>query len=211
MLMRTFVAVCLVLTSIACDARSPLAPLQQSTPPTLLPGLVVDSSGAPVAGASITFWPHLDEQSSSEAGQFPLPVKQYYEFIYASKVGYESFYDWAPASRLTLHNIVRITPGQSARVTIRPDDSLGSDLRYRDRTIRVHSGGDRIVRLQVVADDSGPVDYHVPELCNRFGGCPQNPAAFFLEGGGERQVRIQIPAQSTVGRTFTLNTWAEEP
>ena len=37
-----------------------------------------------------------------------------------------------------------------------------------------------------------------------------SPKSYGVEGGGERHVRIQIP-DSTQGRTFTLNTWAEEP
>jgi hypothetical protein len=173
--------------------------------------VVRDSSGRPIAGASITFWPALDERFSDQLGQFPLPVGHYVEAVYASKPGYENTGQYVgDRIELTLPDIIRITPGQSARVTVGPNDSMGGyGWRYRVRRIRVFSGGDRIVRIRVMADDNGPVDYRVQDDCGDY--CPQNPPSFFLEGGGEREVSIQVPWQATNARTFTVVTSAEEP
>ena len=251
MRIRSFVVACLALGIVACEERSPVAPLPQSTtptapteptaptapaaptdptappaptaptdpPPPAAPppidlrfiGVVHDSSGRPIAGASITFWPPVDERFSDQLGQFPLPVGHYLEAVFASKPGYESTAQYVSNRvELALPDIIRIAAGQSARVTVGPNDSIGGyGWLYRVRTIRVISGGDRIVRIQVLADDNGPVDYRVQNNCGDV--CPPNPPTFFLEGGGERQVTIQVPWQSTVNRTFTVVTSAEDP
>ena len=219
MQMRSFVAACLALGMIACDARSPVVPTPQPITP-ITPaaptdrswGIVRDTRGNPVAGASITFWPQTGDASSNEAGEFEIP-RVYLEDVFASKAGYESA--WANADRfvqLTLHDIITISPGQSARVTVRPDDSLGgSGGRYRVRTIRVYSGGDRLVRVEVVADDNGPAEYWVQNDCGDV--CPRLtvPSTFSLTGGSEVGVWIQIPYGSTQARTFTVETSAQEP
>ena len=204
---------CLALATIACDARLPVAPAPSTTPvapatPMVPMGTIRDGHGNPVAGASVNFWPLPDALLTNEAGQFPLP-QGYVETIHAWKSGYESSWDdYRPD--LTLHEIVRIPAGQSVRVTVRPDDSLGGSAPSRVRTIRVFSNGDRIVRIQVLADDNGPVDYRVyGDDCG--GKCPTNPPMFFVEGGGERLVQLQIHRQSTTSRTFTVTTQAEDP
>ncbi len=101
------------------------------------------------------------------------------------------------------------------RVTIRPDDSLGGSGQLRRvRRIRVFSNGDRIVRVQVRADDSGPVEYIVFGVSGEGCAgrpCPPNPSTFFVEGGGERAVELQMDLQSTTSRTFTVMTQAEDP
>ena len=173
--------------------------------------MVRDSSGQPVAGVSVTFWPDLGERVSDQLGQFPVPINNYFEAVFASKPGYESTsQNVSGRIELILHDIIRIPAGQSARVTVGPNDSMGGyGWLYRIRSIRVISGGDRLVRIQVVADDNGPVDYRVHNNCGDF--CPANPATFFLEGGGERRVTIQVPWQSTISRTFTVATSAEDP
>ena len=172
-------------------------------------GTVRDARGNPIAGAAISFFPRTGEWFSDERGQFVLPG--YIEVVYASKPGYESAISWAwDGVEMTLHDIIRIQPGQSVRMTVRPNDSLGGrGLSYRVRTIRVFSGGDRIVSIQVLADDNGSVDYRVQDNCGDL--CPRNPPTFFIEGGGERQVHIQIPDNSTASRTFTVITSASDP
>jgi hypothetical protein len=204
---RPFGVACLVLAMIACDARSPVAPIPQSTTPTApaVPmGTIRDGQGNPIAGASVNFWPLLGELLTNAAGQFPLPQ----ETIHAWKAGYESSWD-DYRTDLTLHEILRIPAGQSVRVTIRPDDSLGGSAPSRVRTVRVFSNGDRIVHIQVLADDNGSVDYMVYGDCSRA--CSPNPSSFFVEGGGERLVQIQINRQATASRTFTVTTEAKDP
>jgi hypothetical protein len=41
--------------------------------------------------------------------------------------------------------------------------------------------------------------------------CTPNPASFFVEGGGERHVHIQLPDNAAVTRTFTVLTTATDP
>jgi hypothetical protein len=65
----------------------------------------------------------------------------------------------------------------------------------------------------VVADDKGRVDYLVYGVSGDgcAGPCPPNPSTFFVEGGGEREVELQMDLQSTTSRTFTVMTQAEDP
>lgn len=211
---RLVVVACLALATFACDARSPVAPVTQSVTPAapVVPmGLIHDGEGHPVAGATVSFWflPDL-LLTTNDAGQFPLPVGQYVETIHASKAGYEHSWDFYK-SDLKLHAIIRIAAGQSLRVTIRPDDSLGGIGPSRVRRIRVFSNGDRIVHIQVRADDNGPVDYLMfGEECGFRTWC-RNPSTFFVEGGGERAVELQMDEKSMTSRTFTVTTQAEDP
>jgi hypothetical protein len=150
---RSYVGVvaCLALATGACDARSPVAPVSRSvTAPPVPMGIIRDGEGTPIAGATVEFWPPgISQLVTNDAGQFPLP-SGYVETIQASKTGYEASWDFFK-SDLKLHAILRIAAGQSARVTIRPDDSLGGigQLR-RVRRIRVFSNGDRIVHIAVM-------------------------------------------------------------
>ena len=164
-------------------------------------GNIRDGEGNPIAGATVAFWPPgVSQEVTNDAGRFPLPP-EYVETIQASKAGYEGSWDFFKPD-LRLHAILRIAAGQSVRVTIRPDDSLGGigQLR-RVRKIRVFSNGDRIVHIEVAADDNGPVDCYA---CGVSGEgcagrpCPPNPSTFFVEGGGERGVELQMDAQSTI-------------
>jgi hypothetical protein len=215
MQIRSSVAACLAVGMIACDAGSHGGPYQPVAPvaPTSFQhfGIVHDSRGNPIAGADVSYWPEIGtKEFSDETGHFELPG--YFEEVYASKPGYESaIADASNDIQLTLHEIIRIPAGQSARVTVGPGDSIGGPaLRYRVRTIRVFSNGDRIVGLQLLADDNGPVDYRLPQLCGDL--CaPNSPTTFLIEGGGERKVDIVVPKESTVSRTFTLITSAQDP
>ena len=211
------VVACLALATTACGAGSPVAPVAQSVTPAapVVPmGTIEDGQGNPIAGATVSFWPPgISQELTNGAGQFPLP-QQYVEVIQASKAGYEGSWDFFK-SVLRLHEILRIPAGQSVRVTIRPDDSLGGSGQLRRvRRIRVFSNGDRIVHIQVLADDNGAVDYMVfgvsGEGCYGLP-CPLNPSTFFVDGGGERGVELQMDAQSTISRTFTVVTRAEDP
>jgi len=211
------VVACLATT--ACDAGLPVAPVAQSvTPaaPVMSMGTIRDGQGNPVAGAAVSFWPAgISQQLTDGAGQFPLPIGQYVETIHASKSGsYEGSWDFFK-SVLRLHEILRIPAGQSVRVTIRPDDSLGGIGQLgRVRRIRVFSNGDRMVHIQVSADDNGPVDYWVFGVSGEDCGgrpCPPNPSTFFVEGGGERGVELLMDAQLTTSRTFTVMTQAKDP
>ena len=210
-----WVVACLALATGACDARSPVAPVTKSvTAPPVPMGIIHDGDGTPIAGATVEFWPPgISQEVTNDAGQFPLPPG-YIEIIQASKTGYEASWDFFK-SDLKLHAILRIAAGQSVRVTIRPDDSLGGigGLR-RVRKIRVFSNGDRIVHIAVMADDNGPVEYYVYGLSGEGCGgrpCPSNPATFFVDGGRERGVELQMDPQSTTSRTFTVVTQAEDP
>ena len=214
---RSYVAVaaCLALATVACDARSPVAPVTQSvTPAPVVPmGNIRDGEGNPIREPPSPSGPRRQPRGDERRGAIPLPPEDV-ETIQASKAGYEGSWDFFKPD-LRLHAILRIAAGQSVRVTIRPDDSLGGigQLR-RVRKIRVFSNGDRIVHIEVAADDNGPVDYYAYGVSGEGCAgrpCPPNPSTFFVEGGGERGVELQMDAQSTISRTFTVVTRAEDP
>ena len=213
---RVFVVASIAVATVGCNAATPVGPSQPltSTTPNSLRdfGTVVDSRGNPIAGAAVSFWPEAVEKLvSNESGRFDLPPG-YIEYVFASKPGYEgAAAEWSRDVYLKLHDVIRIAAGQSARVTVGPRDSLGGPgLDYWVRSVRVFSNGDRRVGLQLVADDNGPGDYRVPQVCGDL--CqPNSPATIFIEGGGERVVQILLPVGTTASRTFTLVTTAEDP
>jgi len=217
MRIKSLLGAWLAVAVVACSGgQTVVAPLPLSpTPigPTQWMGMVRDDRGNPIPGATVTFWPPGDKLISNEAGQFSLAG--YFERIYASKPGYENGIASDVNPTVTLQDIVKIPAGQSVRVTVRPDDSLGGPFgRYHVRQVHVFTGGDRIVQIHVVADDGGPVvgmvDYSVQPDCGDV--CRTTlPTTFIMYGGTERLVLVHIPDTSTVSRTFTVVTEAEDP
>ena len=220
MQIRSLVVACLALGMIGCDERSPVVPVPQSTTSPAAPtlsgpvGVVRDTDGNPVAGAAISFWPPYGRTLfSNAAGEFEIPFI-YYENISASKSGYESAVADAGepgASALTLHNIIRISVGQSARVTVRPNDSYGDyagslpPVRYRIRIVRVFATEPVTAQIEVVADDNGPVFYWTPQCGDVCRHVP-SPTTLSIAAGSEYVLMIAIPDHSPVGRTFTIST-----
>jgi hypothetical protein len=199
---------------VGCNQFSPAGPQSQPAAlvaPTGRQGSVRDSSGAPVAGAEIRFWPENGRLLTNEAGLFP--ITGYVETIYASKPGYEPATAWDDLEvTLTLHDIIRIPVGQSARLTIGPRDSVGGiGLRSRVRTVRLIPSETTLTEIEVLADDNGPVEFWLQDNCGDV--CPHRTqlTTSTLQGGKEFQLFLAVPENTTLSRTFTVKTSAVKP
>ena len=208
---RPFVVASLLLGLISCSQGSPSAPVQ-STPASTsgvvqLPGVVRDDRGQPIAGAMISFWPPTGTVLTNEAGRFPLPGG-YVEMAVASKDGYEydqKFIDF-DFVELTLHDIITVSVGQSARLTIGPNDAPGGMPadRYRTRIVHLASSEAVTAQIQVTADDNSPAEYWIDRRC--VGSCPIESgfSTYRIEAGAELQMRIRTP-NVLWNRTFTVS------
>lgn len=210
---RAFVVVYLALVPIACDQRLPTAPYQPTTASTSkvaqLFNVVHDDGGNPIAGATLSFWP-AGVTLSDEAGRFQFTG--YTEWVTASKSGYESDEKSVDGLtvELTLHDIIRVSVGQSVRLTIGPGDAPGGmpAVPYRTRIVHLVSNETVTVQIQVLADDNAPAEYWIKHNCGSSRidePCPirSAPSTFRIEAGAELQMRIQTP--NVLGaRTFTV-------
>jgi hypothetical protein len=207
---RIFVVACLALVPIACDQQLPTAPYQSTTASTSgvaqWSNVVRDDRGNPITGATINFWPNVSVLLSNEAGRFPLP-DGYVEMVFASKTGYESDQKYldAPTIELTLHDIIRVSVGQSARLTIGPWDAPGGmpPEPYRTRVVRVVSNETVTAQIQVIADDNGPAEYWIQDNCGDRCLIRSALSTFRIAAGAEHQMRIRTP-NSLGDRTFTV-------
>ena len=145
----------------AASAPSPAAP---TAPPVVVTGRVADGNDGAVAGARVVFGSSRNgttqsAEAHSDAGgaftlEIPAGLLRYNSAILdVAKDGYEpsQVYAWlgstspeAPVTRnVRLHEIVRLSPGQSVELEVTSDDSVcGADLEdYYCRRIRVVSPG----------------------------------------------------------------------
>ena len=124
----------------------------------------------------------------------------------ASKTGYESTdqYVSGDAKDLVLHEIVRISVGESIDVTLGPNDSIWYtifDDAYRSRIVRILSDADTRVDLHLVDAGDGPGQMVVPSAP-----CCVALSTVNLIRGIDYLVRIVVPWATTGERTFTLRT-----
>ena len=215
---RFLVVACLALAALACDRQSPVGPVSQSTTtsaPAVVqwPNVVRDDRGNPIAGATISFWPAAGVVLSNEAGQFPLGPG-YTEMVFASKAGYESDQKYVDASsvELKLHDIIRVSAGQSARLTIGPNDAPGGmpPEPYRTRVVRVVSNSTITVQIQLTADDNATAEYWIANGCGDRCSIRSAPSALRMDGGVEYEIWIRTP--NVFGdRAFTVSVSQPEP
>jgi hypothetical protein len=208
---RAFVGATLALGLIACNQRLPAGPAQSSgaanAPQLLQPSNIVrDDRGNPIAGATVAFWPPSDVVTTNEAGRFPSPGG-YTEMAFAYKAGYESdrkYFD-GPAVELTLHDVIRVAVGQSARLTLGPLDAPGGwpPEPYRTRIVHVVSPATVTAQIRVTDDANAPAEYLIQDNCGDL--CPTRSglSTFRLEAGAEYQLRIRTP-NANGDRTFTV-------
>ena len=108
------VIVCLAFAAVACDERSPAAPVPQTSRPAepilTRTGVVRDERGASVAGATVWAMPPGVRVLTDVDGRFVVPAVGGMIWMYAAKGGYEpdSQETLAPERDLTLHDILRI-------------------------------------------------------------------------------------------------------
>jgi hypothetical protein len=147
-------------------ATSPAS--DQSHPPSVayeVAGVVVDTAGAPVAGAVVTFSGSARETRETvtdPTGAFKQIVEARQSGIVATvgKAGYEVTRQWislnvdrVTSQTLRLHEIQRIDSGQSLRLALAPDDPGCAFELYLCRTVRVGSTLTGTLVLEVIPDD----------------------------------------------------------
>ena len=125
------------------------APLAAQLSRTSFAGLIVDDAEAHVGGVAVTLR-GVDgnvQVVSDASGAFSAEITPWVGGLDAEarKEGFETGFYWlssrqALTSRIRLHRIVEIRPGDAARVSVGPGDaSCGFDYEYLCRRIRVRS------------------------------------------------------------------------
>lgn len=131
----------------------------------------------------------------------PVPVA----LLTASKAGYESTdqYVTEGTKDLLLHEILRISVGESINVTVGLDDSSleAAFGEYRSRVVRILSDTDTRVDLHLV-DASGSAG----QMVLSPGVCCVSRSTVNLIGGIDYLVWIVVPWATPGERTFTLRT-----
>jgi hypothetical protein len=220
-----------VLLSVAvsgCGADMPTRPSSSTVPPlpgnAVLTGKVTDrATGAPLPGAAVVFsQPHpapiVRTDHSGIYSLTGLPAPGGGAMVWASADGYEDdlHYYHESSQDFRLHPIERIAAGESARVTVRPDDSLcwnnihepgyGND--YVCRIVRIMPA-DGIMTLEALSISGGPrpelvvaVQARSRVIVERLG----NPVSVDLAGGTEVVAFVEISAGWPVMQSFTLTT-----
>ena len=211
--LRSLLTVLIALATVACDERSPVAPVPPATSVPITPalpatrqvtGVVRDTRGTPIAGATVIAVPGNITVFSDQAGRFDITIGAGGSglTVSATSAGFEP--DWryavSPTLDFMLHEIVRIPVGQSVRVTVRPDDVLDLWEEYRIRVVRITADRNMRVGLRVVPDGNFSATYFV-----RGAGCC-NQGAVDIAGGTELEVEIRIPSDTLIAQTFTVIT-----
>ena len=213
---RSLAVVSLAFGIIACGERSPVTPLPQSTPlsvpqsTTSRSGVVRDERGAPVAGATVWAMPPGVRVLSDADGRFVAPAVGGMIWMYAEKAGYEpdSQETIAATRDLTLHDVLKMTVGESIRVTVGPNDpwiyvwdpGMRVELNYRIRVVHVTANVQSRVELRLAADDGRPGQLSVRNAC-----CAVSPGVLDMAAGTEVEVEIRHDGWTTGSRTFTLS------
>jgi hypothetical protein len=161
-----------------CGKEPLLNPAAPSAPPAAasaqdrirvpVAGRVVDGDGNPVAGAKVTPWggyrPY-DTAVSDATGAFALtltitPGRDRWFSVTVEKSGYETgelvrALETATDTVLRIRQIQRIDAGDSARATIRLDDTMcGYHWGFVCRRVRVASAAAGTLAIDIVADSS---------------------------------------------------------
>jgi hypothetical protein len=212
--MRSKLAVvfALALAAAACD--TPVTPTPGNPPPPSPPtpqverrvtGVVRDIQGQPIAGVLVRSW--VGTAFSGDDGRYDVSIgSATVTSLTASKTGYESTDQYVSGGPkdLLLHEIVRISVGESIDVTVGPNDSIWETAffeEYRSRIVRILSDTDTRVDLHVVDASGSPGQMVVPP-----GNCCVALSTVNFIRGIDYLVRIVVPWAGPAERTFTLRT-----
>lgn len=196
-------------------------------------GVVTDDEGTPVPGAKITVWLDYVDLASAltdESGGYkvnftgvpglnkgPAGTEEAVAFALVEASGYEGYAHYVLGTtqylvgNIQLHRIKRITAGESAVLTISPDDTLcATDAAVGDqticRTVRVVVASNGIMRIEAVPTQAGS---KLPMLRVYGGGtgAPQgNPSLLRVAAGIEYTVDVEVAWGFNGSQSFVVKT-----
>ena len=211
--MRSKLAVVFALAIAVAACDTPVTPTPGNPPPPSPPvpqverrvtGVVRDIQGQPIAGALVRS--SAGTAFSDDDGRYDVSIGSFkVASLTASKTGYESTdqYVSGDTKDLVLHEIVRISIGESINVTVGLNDSIWETVfdEYRSRIVRILSDADTRVDLQLVDASGGPGQMVLPPAA-----CCVAQSTVNLIRGIDHLVRIVVPWTTPGDRTFTLRT-----
>ena len=195
-------------------------------------GMVTDEEGAPISGATVTALvdPYtgpsvVTDGSGRYSIQFvstrganggPPGTESAVAMALVEAAGYEWYmrYVVAPTEEVRenfrLLRIRRIAAGQSAAVTVTPEDRVcGGDWSPGRETIcaaiRVVSPTDGILTVQALPSDGGPALASLEVFTSTSGGTG-NPVSIPVFAGTEYQAVLALPWGLTASRSFVVET-----
>ena len=212
----------LALTS-ACSSGSgtPTLPTSSLIPTRqMLTGQVIDAtSSAPVSGAIVRLdgWQVAITDASGNYTSASWGVMTYVE---ADNYARDYRYVGGAPHDIHLHRIKRITAGDSAHVTIAPDDTLCVNNMqdspemgpvYVCRSVHVVAPSAGVMTLEALSTTNGPPPLLEVEIVVGGNGpcCSErleNPTSILVSAGAEVVAHVEMPSGSTTSQTFTLNT-----
>jgi hypothetical protein len=190
-------------------------------------GAVTDDAGAPVAGAKITvnfddgessdgpsaltdgsgrytidftgvpgsnYYPGLDPQGTQDAVAFALVQASGYEYYQRFILGSTP----QLVENIHLHPIRHMTAGESAMLTVGPDDTVCSADAWPGRElvcriVRVLAPTDGVMNVQAVSIDPGSQPAVLQVYGSRTGAPRGNPTALQVTAGTEYLVNVEVP------------------
>lgn len=211
--MRSKLAVVFALAIAVAACDTPVTPTPGNPPPPSPPvpqverrvtGVVRDIQGQPIAGALVRSF--AGTVFSGDDGRYDVSIgSAIVPPLSASKTGYESTdqYVSGDTKDLVLHEIVRISVGESINVTVGLNDSIWETVfdEYRSRIVRILSDADTRVDLHLVDASGGPGQMVLPPAA-----CCVAQSTVNLIRGIDHLVRIVVPWTTPGDRTFTLRT-----
>jgi len=193
-------------------------------------GIVTDQEGTPVPGATVMAWEDYSGPSvlTDESGRYklsftgvpgsikgPAGTEEAVAFIHVEASGYERYARYLLGTtqhlveNVQLRRIKRITTGESAVLTIAPDDTVcvldglpGRDLVCGIVRVVVPASG--ILSIGAVPQQAGSA---IPML-RAFGGGTGgwgNPTSFRVTAGTEYTVTVEVPWGFTGSQSFVVN------
>ena len=221
--------VLLVISASACGGSAvpttPTPPSSAAPSPTTagLSGRVTDrATSAPIAGAKVTAsYPGNLSATTDGLGNYRLNgLPAHFAIVWATADNYEAdvHYFRSESQDFRPHPIKRIAPGDSAVVTVAPDDPLcannmtspGWGADHVCRIVRIVAPSDGTMTLEAMPLDDGERPLLVVEAgWGEPGCCSQrlgNPTSIKVTAGTEVIAHIEVPTSSTAKRSFTLNT-----
>jgi hypothetical protein len=183
-------------------------------------GVVVDSDDVPVAGAEAAFsnWSSPPVGSTrtrvvtDAEGRFSATLPQPSTGVLVSKEGYEAavHYPKSFPTTLRLHQVLVLTAGDSAQLSLKPDDSFCGDAdEFNCRRVHIRALSDGVLVAEVT-DDAPPVIFTLSMGALRWPYPRSKRAEAAVSAGQQQFVDILRYWNDRLGpQTLTLRTSLE--
>ena len=216
-------------TIVACSGTGPTGPIGTtpapppapvgSTRPVQINGIATDDGGAPVAGAAIEvtvsdgvtgrkFYATTNPAGFYELTADVLVARRAIGYIKADSPGRDRYFayfdgDQSVTQDVRLYRPIRITVGESTRVTVVPGDSacgLSDELICRTVRLTVPAAGPLTMTCEPRGDDNGGPGLTIVGYNERTA----SPSVFFVPG--EHPIEVGMWLTSTISQSCLLTT-----